>query len=332
MYECINAQNLLSTQRIYTNIMGIFLISNCLFHRLNNYVGNGGTTHTSSTDNNINHGGILYIYNMYSELFINECTFAFCFSVYGGAIYYHSEIDNSQTFINKTCGFSCGSQNNYGHLFAAIIIKQNNNYHIDFKMVSLIKCAPYPYSGYHSMFLGNGNQNIINLNSTNNNVIENSGFRSNNPYNLLIQYSSFVNNNSSNMCVSIYNCFNFSNIKNNNFLLNNSPSNGIISILDNGILNIEENIFSENYNLLFYFNSLCLIILNNNKINNNLNFLFNLNINKINNNIITNFNFQTLKINYYSTYLCYTNNKIISSIINYVKIKFFFLLNIFLYI
>ena len=99
--------------------------------------------------------------------------------------------------------------------------------------------------------MGNGNQNISNTNISYNNVIYISGIVSYHP-NIMFSHSCTFYNNTVSSEICIYLLGSISNIFRSNFILNNSPSNGVLFFTNSCIYYIFECIFNENKNILFY--------------------------------------------------------------------------------
>ena len=301
--SCLEINNKSNLQRGYTNIINNFFISFCFFQRINTYIGTTSDYSISTSSS----GGVMYFYYTLTNLSVKDSIFFNCSSSgNGGCIFYYSPIENSETLIERVCGYSCWCGLTFQDPFSITLIKDDCNHYNKYLFVSISKCSPYYSYCYSSIFVQYGNQSIKSTNSSNNNVKGVSGIRIAYPSCFLGSHNSFLNGNSSEYS-SIYfnrntnNLLQFSNIINNNSPLSNY---GIVFI-ENGIYNISNCIFFNNYNNLFYISNNCklnvfdsIIIHNNLKLTTGLANLININTQ----------NSKTMNLIHYSTFLCFGNN------------------------
>ena len=290
MLNCINSFNLLDNQRSYENPFGIIYIFNCIFSRSTVYSFNGG---------------IIYVNQIFCQLTIDQCLFFNCTSnAYSGAVYFSSDIDNSQVNIIKCCGHKCSGRDfDHGH-FAYIFVKNNNN-------INLVSINQSPFSnnpGSDVLYLINGNQSIINLNSSFNDGRTKTGFTSSNALKLNSIFGNFYNDHSRLFTVIWFQGSNSEDsLKFSNLINSSSPSYGIIWISNNGIHSFISCIFYNNLNYLFDIETGSLNLINC-KISHDNSKLFTHNLfNNISNIITSNYYFKPFNNNYFYTYLCNSN-------------------------
>ena len=309
--NCINTFQINSNNRYYTNLnLENFFIFSCFFLRFNTYVGNGDSSHSSSTSNSYNYGGIIYIYEIISHFYLLEVTFLNCSCTgRGGAIFFHVITKESSSFLNKVCGFECWTPINSYYPFGEINVFNNKNNNISF--LSISKTTPFFGYSNECFYLYEGKQFLNNFNSSFNKVKTGSSFVSRQANQINITFSTFFNNSASSyICISMNENYN-SNLSFLNLIGNNSPSYGIFYIYL-GIYNFQNSIFFNNINTLLYCNGGTI-------------YLNNCNINHINTiiygNIITS-NINLIFTSSYNFYINFCFNKFQKS--NFKKIKLLF--------
>jgi len=216
--------------RSYINT--IINISNCFFSRYSLYSGNGGVICVD---------GSSYSMNVNYSMFYN-CA---C-SNHGGAIYFFSSNSNLRMVCANRC--SCGNSSVCNGHFAIVSASQKNQV----EYLSVSKCT-YTSSGYCSIYLQIGNQRADNTNSSMNNVIQYSGFRTWLPSSFTSIYCTFSNNNASEfVCMNFYSTSGTISMSYANIVHNNSPSGyGIINVNGEGLRMMMYCIFKNNQNFLF---------------------------------------------------------------------------------
>ena len=228
-----------------------FIYNYCYFSRTNNYNGPD-----SCCSGYYGYGGIIFCYNIESNMKLNNCVFFQCSSyMNGGAIYFHSAFINSNVEINFVCANNCFTRNGFNYQFGVFLIYNSILNKISLNYLSMNNCS-HVSSGTTSIELNYGNISINNFNSTKNNNLQYSSFRLYSPkksYSIFCTIKdNFVSNNNNFLLEeSLNNIFLYFNIINNN-----SPNNyGVINIRNNANLIIEHCIFFKNLNYLFYLNS-----------------------------------------------------------------------------
>ena len=214
-------------------------ITDCFFYRTTTYSG---------------HGGIIYCNDAVINMVVKDCIFFECsVNSQGGAIYYYCNHLGSHSKLERVCGnkCSCGSnqQNNFAYIQLYDSISSNNFV----SYVSVTKCNIID-NGISSFRLQCGNMSVSNYNSTFNTNKQYSGINLFKPSQLIANYCTFFNNIVSNsVCI----CFTY--LTNNilsysNIINNNSPSNYGVVYVGSGTYKVENFIFSDNKNTLFYVN------------------------------------------------------------------------------
>jgi len=223
-YGCVKER--VSSERSYSG--NSVNISDCFFNRTSAFASEGGVIYLSGGD-------------YYME--VSFCTFYYCLSTNGGAIYFYSMNSN----LKMICAKSCSSS--YNNHFALIRASQNNA--VDHMSIS--NCS-FLTEGHHSFHLFNGIISIRNYNSSMNNAYLGSGLAVWSPSSFSFSYSTFSNNNVSNgVCIYFSNnngIMSFSNI-----IQNNSPMIYGVVFIDGGTPSILYSIFKMNKNTLFYISS-----------------------------------------------------------------------------
>ena len=291
-----------------------FQYSFCYFSRINMYSG--------SESPGPGRGGIIFCFNRAIDMKINDCIFYKCgASVYSGCIYFQCIHSGTHSELIRNCINSCYSVD--GHQFGNIQVHSSSKNIFDF--ISITDCN-LRNNGDSSIGFYQGLINFTNFNSTNSLNTYSSIIHIQLPIQLHSIMCSFCNNTSTiGKCISLegnlMNNMSYSNFINNKCAL----TYGILTILG-GTYNLNNMIFINNINILFYVNSGKLIIeefkishnFNISQINSN-GILFSYNIE----NIITN----TFKILFLNTYLC-ENNFIFEKSLSKRNVFQFFLKNI----
>ena len=206
---CENSSDLLSNQRLYSNINGIFKINNCFFIRTTIFSGNGG---------------IVLIENKSSQFQIVESIFSYIsITGSGGAIYFNNNLNNVHSTLNKVCGDHCNTGYSGEGQFSYILVNNDINSFNIINDNSIMKSSPFINNGYDIYYLKYGNQTINNLNSSFNNNRVHSGFSTYFPNFLNGIFSTFINNSASS-----HNCISFNGNfqkywRYSNILYNDSP-------------------------------------------------------------------------------------------------------------
>ena len=264
--NCLNSSNLLSSERLYFNL-NIYLF-NCFFFRSTIFNGDGS---------------IIYINTVNINMTIIECFFYLCSSTNdGGCILFECLSLFTCINIKKTCANNCKSNN---FPFLQITLGNNINNINNFNLISYYKCSDDGLSSHPTRFVY-GNLNFDNINSSLNYCHAVSGMSL-----VYLNYFkgiffTFQNNKHSN---NGYVCFNINSGNENKFfnysnIINNTSPNlnyGVIYLHNGAKFFINNFIFYNNFNYLFYIQSGNLII-ENCYINHQLNSLNIGNINTIN--------------------------------------------------
>ena len=312
LFICIDSKNLLSNVRPYT-YSGVSLnlqIENCFFTRLHQYKGDGSDYWSSSGDS----GGIIFCDLSGVNLTLKECFFLNCSSFgYGACLFFHQDSFGTYSLISKICSYYCWTSNGYYYQFGFIRTRNTEGHFNIFDQSSIYECSPFFGNGYEPLCLHLGNQFLLNNNFTNNKVTSYSSVRLLSSLSFYSIYNSFYNNSASSSYCFYYQGSSNAELKFSNFIKNNNPSNAIINIVSNILLN---NLFCyDNFNLLLY-SSVSITIYNSSFYH--LNQLTSGSINLPSNNLILN---TLININFpiYSFYNC--NNNILTQIKNYKKIN-----------
>ena len=285
-----------------------FIIDTCYFYRNTMYSG---------------YGGIVYVSGVLSNMKLISCIFfECCCSIDGGAIYFYSQVSGTNVELNKICGNKCYVENTKKFQFGLILTPSNINSNNICNFCSISNCNNKT-NGYCSFNLYFGNISLNNLNSSKNINKQESGINIRDPSKFNSNFCSFINNN-----VSEYTCI-FLHGDNNNYISyynvinNNSPTNCGVITNNVGYYSINNSIFINNTNVLFYVYSGQLSILNS-KISHDNNFITYQNTVSTFNNIFELTN--TFLINHLNTYLClgYSNYNLIN--ITHKKKSIFFLI------
>ena len=259
-FYILNCFNLFNDSTFHLTHLNDFNYLNCYFSRINNYNGNDDTLN--------GYGGIIFCYNVLSNMKINECIFYFCSAkTAGGAIFYSCSSYLSNSELNKNCINNCFTENGRSDQFASISVYNTINQKNFLNLISIINCNKIT-SGYITYELWNGNVSIINTNSSNNNNLERSGLMCVNPSLFLGIFCSFINNYvSTGICISLQGGPNF--LFYSNIINNNSPSAGGVITHWSGESTFNDCIFLNNINTLFYAHSHGLLNIFNSKIYHN---------------------------------------------------------------
>ena len=223
------------------------LIYKCLFLNLNNFNSKGGAIFINS--------------NLNFDFILNSSNFFECKSSFnGGAI--SLTLNTGSIYISFVCAYNCYTTSiSTLKQFAELNSKdQFNNY---FHFVSVFQCAPnHLILRSQSLYFLEGKQNISNFNSSNNQCEVHTSLCIVNPFSFFSIFCNIINNNASNFECIMFNKFS-GEMKNSNIVNNNSPLNyGVIYNTVNGIYLMNNCIFLNNKNLLFYVASGSLTIKN----------------------------------------------------------------------
>ena len=288
-----------------------FQINDCFFKRITSFDGDGGIIFCFDSLINM---------SIFNSIF-NNCS---C-NGNGGAIYFDcSTVFGSCSELNKVCAYQCYTNNdNYGQFGYIRSYNLNNNTNI---LVSISKSNSI-IAGYASFSIWYGFQNLISYNSSNNFNKWYSGISINTPNSFNSNFCTFIDNfNSIYISVFLYG-------GNNNLLLNsqmirnNSPTYGDFTIWNNGIYKMDECLFFNNSNILFYVQSgslnlnFCKII--HNSITTNGNIIFS-NINNIISNTLNIIYFNPKNCNNYIYFSNSMKNSIFKFSILFIKFLFYF--------
>ena len=228
----------------------IFLIFNCISTRVVNPNFNIQDCLISEITSSPS-GGAIYV-NTMLNLFISDTTFYKCISTSGngGAIYF---FDGLHIKLNKICALLC--KNNYQQ-FAYIKTIHNQTLFL----VTISKCYNEPIK-YTTVGLEDGIQDITNNNITYNNNIWASCIWIYIPISLKLNLCTFYNN-TANSDRGFHLKGTSGTIYKTNIINNYIPLKGIIYVENNGIYNLVECIFINNYITLFHIESGSLNLLN----------------------------------------------------------------------
>jgi len=199
-------------------------VSNCNFYRTKTLDGNGGIIFVNSSS---------FSMDISFSMFFN-CS---C-SGEGGVIYFNSK----SSLLKMVCASDCNAiYHNFG-----LIQTINHNYVEFFSISSCYK----NFLGEFSNTLSKGNMTVLKNNCSMNSNDQCSGYGLLNPIGFELSYCTFSNNSVKRKCCLVFlaaiGIINYCNIAHNN-----SPSYGIISVL-NGYISLGYCIFSNNNNTLFY--------------------------------------------------------------------------------
>lgn len=217
-YECINEN--IEIGRSYE--LGDILVSDCFFSRLTQFSGQGG---------------VIYIETGTNSMAISFTMFFSCLSKYHGAISFYS----LKSSLKMICASRCKCSLN-GH-FAYISASTTNE--VIFLSLTISSDSTY---GYTTFCMSNGNQSVVNCNSSMNQAVQSSGLSTVTPSSFISSFCNYANNK-----VLDYICINhefnpgimsFSNI------IQNYGGRGVVRIYD-GSLKIYYCIFKDNTNDLF---------------------------------------------------------------------------------
>jgi len=213
----------------------IFNVSDCNFFR--------------STVYN-NHGGVIYFKDVEFDMKVSNSMFYNCIveaPYSGGAIYCYSS--TGQSVISMTCASSC-TCSDWGHFVWSLTSTSKQN---KLNYVSVTLCSPSQV-GNGPIALDYGHQGATYLNDTNNKAETRSGFNVFEPSSFLMSYSSISFNKATTMiCVRMYG--KGGSVTSSNIVGNNMPSNGVISIGNNGQYSYTGCIFYDNFKTLFCVDS-----------------------------------------------------------------------------
>ena len=203
------------------------IVSNCNFFRTKTFDGNGG---------------VICVISVSFSLDISLSMFFKCScSGDGGVIYFVSK----SSLLKMVCASDCNAiYHNFGFIQTI-----NHNYVEFFSISSCYK----DFLGEFSNTLSNGNLKVLKNNCSMNSNDQCSGYGLFNPIDFELSFCTFSNNSVKRKCCLVFlsaiGILNYCNIAHNN-----SPSYGIISVL-NGYVSIGYSIFSKNNNTLFYCES-----------------------------------------------------------------------------
>ena len=244
----------------------------------------------------------------------------------GGLIYFYCTTGGASVFY-KCCISYCFTSNNKRYQFGYIYTKNSKiNQIID---SSCSKCSNSIHLGqFDNLRIHNGNQ-IFNYNNFSNNLVNRySSINFENPNSSISNYCTFFNNS-----VLFHTCVYFSGGINQRYMFkaniihNNSPKDyGVVILWEvSANFSIQDSIFYDNYDILFYVYQGKLYLKNN--------FIYN--FNKIYNGTIIKLNNIESKTNsfnilYFSTFNCY--NKLNSSLIFKIKVDLYIYLFVFFWI
>lgn len=233
--NCIDSSNYLSNLRPYTNV-SINLL-NCFFTRFNLF--NGGN------------GGIVYCYNQISNLYIGDSIFHLCSTNgWGGAIYFLT-INNVNCKLEKNCANYCFAGVNHFSYIAPLTSLSNNECYL----VSITKCSNQTI-GTRSFQLHGGKITVNNLNSSYNINVHVSSIWIAYPSQFIGKFWTICNNVAQSTTIFLHGSSGYNFLTYSNIIKNNSPnSNGVITVWDNGIYELNVCYLINNFNNLFYLQS-----------------------------------------------------------------------------
>ena len=320
LFNCIITTNFSQTIRGYTNNFGDFKLQYCFFIR---------TTSFNS------YGGVIYIYNvecnfsLYDSIFYNCSSSSYWREDGGGAIYFRSELTNSNIYFQNICANRCWTISNSGwNQFCVLFIKNNINNKIQLISCSLTKCSPYIGHGYTTLLTYYGNQTILNFNSSFNYNLAYSGIWNRAPTKLRGLFYTLSNNTVSDFtCLLLSESSNDNIISNSNLINCNSPYSGVVRLWNGGIFQLTNFIFLNNINTLFFVDTGGQLNIDNSFFNNFSSIIF---VGSVSTSNFINTITKTFIINHLSTYLCDINSKKTNFFKNILFFKKFFYLNFFI--
>jgi len=219
--NCINYN--ISAQRLFTDTN--ISVSDCVFVRINQLSDNGG---------------IVFVYGGSYSLNVSETMFLNCSSsINGGAIYFVSY--NCE--LKMICAFRC-SASNYGQ-YSYIITSTMSI--IEYNSVTSSSSI---LTGYHSVYLHNGNLSVKETNSSKNKVTQGSSIYVSTSLIYFICHNTFCNSSTSHgICLGVSDCSGSTLYC--NIVSNDCPLNGVIYV-SKGDHIIDFSIFDSNQQVLFF--------------------------------------------------------------------------------
>ena len=213
MINCNNFNNLSSNERYFTNPNSNFLIENCFFQRINNYL-NG-------------YGGVIYCKDQIISMKIKDSIFFNCSSSSaGGAIYFYCPSHNSNSELIRTCGYKCYTTSSEPYQFGHIVTKSNSilNYNNGI-FLSISKCSNHEIpTSWHTINFYYSNISLNNFNSSYNRVKRISGFYISYPSKFTSSFNTIFNNfNIESVCIWFHSYSNENILSYSNIINNNSP-------------------------------------------------------------------------------------------------------------
>ena len=193
------------------------------------------------------HGGAILINSPGFNVIIDDTTFLYCYSKWGGGA-----IFIVQCFLiklSKICAMNCKSDS---WQFGLCGCTGNQS----FELISINKCSNNS-DGIWTMVINDGNQIVTNINISSNFNIIASGIVYSKSLSMISKFCSFYNNSAfSRVCIAVIGEDNgetsFDQIEYSNIILNNSPTYGVFSIGSNSYCILYKCIFNNNENILFY--------------------------------------------------------------------------------
>jgi len=286
------------TARI-TSMSGDFYIVDCLFTVSKSYAG---------------YGGIMFIDTTSSpcHLLIESTTFSQCsvgaFS--SGAIYYSSYSGSS--VLKKVCAYGCFTGHGRSYQFGYFGLGKDYEYKAESTInevhdTSISRCSPsHSVDRHDPIILVHGAQTVDNMNSSYNNVRQNSGIRVWIPNTLKMTYCTFMKNNATHsVCLHLHSGFGNRTIGFINIVGNNSPSGFGVVYAQQALGNflIHDSIFFSNANCLFYLARGALRVANSRIMHSSGSTTISGSVSLQGNNASTT---STYDMSHFSTHLCFT--------------------------
>ena len=233
--NCLDATQLSTTNRLYSNISPLLSLLNCFFMRTTVFGSSGGILSCSGVSN--------------IELIINHCIFSQCKASTGGAIFFSISV-NGKSFINSTCAYDCSATGlgQFSYTKGTDAETHENNYNF----CSVIKSKSNTGSSVITTL--SGKLIFKNLNISNNEGANQIGIRIGVHLSTQMDYCSFNSNIAKDYsCLFIIggnNIFTFNNIIDNNCP---STSHGVFHFHDQSPQSTISNcFFTKNNNTLIY--------------------------------------------------------------------------------
>ena len=219
-----------------------FEIDSCFFSRNNFYNG---------------YGGIIYCFQIISNMTLKNCIFSECSSERGGAIYFICETQGSNVELKKICCYNCYAEY---YQFGIFKIFGNSIHSQNIELLSILNDNTQKES-LEPFYISNGNINLKYFNTSKSSNRIASGFTIYSATKAEIKFSTIVENYVSDYtCIALYLNYNHY-LSYLNVIKNNSPKLGVITNwAGNSVIN--NSIFYNNTNTLFYVRSSTLFVSN----------------------------------------------------------------------